>query len=514
MARRRNHETYDSASNLPFWVWVVFGCGLVMRLVLAQSFELRTDEAYYWTQSKEWVFSFLDHPPMVAWFIKLGTSLFGDTVLGVRIMFILALFFSQVLIVEITRMLTRDRRSLIFATLALEAMLYYATMGVIVAPDGPLIFFVLLMVYALVKLELSGEAWLWVLAGMAAGLAALSKYLIIFVLPAVLAFVLITKRNRKWLTTPWPWLAGLLAVFIFSPTLLWNATNEWASFRFQGARVVSFESFSLKTILDFFGLQFGLVGLLLFPLLVLGMIRIFLRGWLEGQGGVVLISLIPLTLLSYFFYRSLNLRINVTWPLLIWPLATIAFALFLDRQFEKESLLVWKLSKAGLGIGFVFVALAYFYYVFDTKARLGRTDPLGAEAGFEEVAQKTLAEMTRRRATWLATTDYRTYAMMRWHLRGEAVTVVQLNERARYMGFKPVSRARIDDQRGLHLAPLGKNNPAVWVTIPTSRERIGTIEREWRGLMIEGYILDEIKPYKPDLEPLKDTPLFKPRILA
>ncbi|HEX4298788.1 MAG TPA: glycosyltransferase, partial [Devosia sp.] len=40
----------------------------VMRLVYASLIDLRTDEAYYWTWSKESVLSFLDHPPMIAWF--------------------------------------------------------------------------------------------------------------------------------------------------------------------------------------------------------------------------------------------------------------------------------------------------------------------------------------------------------------------------------------------------------------------------------------------------------------
>jgi 4-amino-4-deoxy-L-arabinose transferase-like glycosyltransferase len=514
MARRRNNERDETSPHLPFWVWVILGIGLISRLILAQSLELRTDEAYYWTQSKEWVFSYLDHPPMVAWFIKLGTGLFGDTLLGVRIMFILALFFSQYLVAEITRMMTRDRRALLFATLALEAMLYYATMGVIVAPDGPLILFSLLMAYALVQLEFSGDERLWVLAGAAAGLAALSKYLIIFFAPALLLYLFISKRNRKWLTTPWPWLALLLAVFIFSPVLLWNAVNDWASFRFQGARVIAAEGFHIQLVFDYLGLQFGLVGLLLFPLLLWGAMRVFWRGWFEGNGALTLIALLPLTVFGYFLYRSFGLRINVTWPLIIWPFAVIATAIHLDRLFEKGGVWSWKWAKIALSLGFISVALAYFYYVFDTKARLGKNDPIGAEAGFEEVAEQVLAEMVKRRASWLATTDYRTYAMMKWHLRAEPIQVVQLNERARFLGFKPTPRGRIDEQRGLHLAPMGKYNPAVWVSIPTSRERIGTFERTWRGLKIESYIVDEVKPYKPELEPPKDSPLYKPRVLA
>ncbi len=34
----------------------------VAKLIAAATMELRTDEAYHWTWSKEWVLSYLDHP--------------------------------------------------------------------------------------------------------------------------------------------------------------------------------------------------------------------------------------------------------------------------------------------------------------------------------------------------------------------------------------------------------------------------------------------------------------------
>ena len=56
-----------------------------MRIVYAGLIDLRTDEAYYWTWSKENVLCFLDHPPMIAWFIRFGTAIFGDTNFGVTV---------------------------------------------------------------------------------------------------------------------------------------------------------------------------------------------------------------------------------------------------------------------------------------------------------------------------------------------------------------------------------------------------------------------------------------------
>src|ERR1700733_7217747 len=62
---------------------------LLLRLVRAAYTPLTFDEAYYWTWSKHLAFGYYDHPPMVAFVIRLGTLIAGDTQLGVRLVSIL-----------------------------------------------------------------------------------------------------------------------------------------------------------------------------------------------------------------------------------------------------------------------------------------------------------------------------------------------------------------------------------------------------------------------------------------
>src|ERR1700710_225490 len=79
-----------------------------MRAIYAGVIELRTDEAYYWTWSKESVLSFLDHPPMIAWFIRFGTAIFGDTNFGARFAGLLAMLVTQLLLADIVRRVARE----------------------------------------------------------------------------------------------------------------------------------------------------------------------------------------------------------------------------------------------------------------------------------------------------------------------------------------------------------------------------------------------------------------------
>src|SRR5580704_2288223 len=208
----------------------------VLRAVYASVIDLRTDEAYYWTWSKESVLSFLDHPPMIAWFIRFGTSIFGDANLGVRFAGIVAMLATQLLLADIVRRLTHDVRAVVLAVLMPEAALYYGLLMTKVSPDVALIPFALAMVWALIRLHESGNPRWWLAAGLFAGLALLSKFTAVMLLPAVAAFMLVPPWRRRWLFSPYPWVAALIAVVLFLPVLIWNFQHEWASFRFQWVR--------------------------------------------------------------------------------------------------------------------------------------------------------------------------------------------------------------------------------------------------------------------------------------
>ena len=52
-------------------------------------------------------------------------------------------------------------------------------------------------------------------------------------------YALLTPGARRVLWSPGPYLAVLIGFAAFTPVILWNAENEWASFLFQGGRAVS-----------------------------------------------------------------------------------------------------------------------------------------------------------------------------------------------------------------------------------------------------------------------------------
>jgi hypothetical protein len=489
-----------------------------MRLIFASVIDLRTDEAYYWTWSKENVLCFLDHPPMIAWFIRFGTAIFGDTNLGVRFAGILAMLVTQLLLADIARRVTRDRRAVVLAILMPEAALYYGLLMAKVAPDVALIPFAVAMVWALVRLSESGDGRWWLAAGLFAGLALLSKFTAVMLLPAVAAFMLVPDWRRRWLLSPYPWAAAAIAVALFLPVLIWNAGHDWASFRFQLVRATAIHEWSLRTVGDFIGLQLGQAGFVLLPVVLSASALMAWRGYRRKNAVDILLSTSVLVPFAYFFLKSFTLRVGDTWPMFMWPIGFAAAAITI-ATLPRENFPAWAIKSANawthaaVASGIGIVVLVFLYYVAVPWNFIGRADPIGSEAGYQDVVDRARAELQKTGATWIATTDYRTYAMLRWFF-GNRVPVIQINERGRFLGFRDPGMNSIQGHTGLYVAREPDNANPVWASTTAIKEPLERVKRSWRGVVMDTYALEKLTGWTPELSPPLDSPLFPPRVLA
>ncbi len=490
-----------------------------MRMIYAGVMELRTDEAYYWTWSKESALSFLDHPPGIAWMIRFGTAIFGDTSLGVRFGGIVAMLATQLLLADIVRRITHDFRAVMFAVLMPEAALYYGLLMAKVAPDTAMIPFAIAMLWALVRLAGSNNPRWWLAAGLFAGLALLSKFTAIMLLPAVAAFLLVPDWRQRWLFSLYPWLAALIATVVFLPVLIWNAQHDWASFRFQFVRAVATHELSWRTVGEFIGLQFGLVGFVLLPVVLSGVTLTAWRGYRTREPVAILLSTAVLVPFLYFFWKSLTLRVGDTWPMFLWPAGFVATAInltLLSRDGWPDWMVKSSFGWARVAVisGIAFVVGVFFYYVAAPWNFIGRTDPVGGEAGYARVVERARDQLQKTGATWIATTDYRTYAMLRWYFNGSGVPVVQVNERGRFQDFRDPGMDRIRDHVGLYVGRAPDDRLPLWNLTSAKRQPLERVERSWRGIVMDTYALERLTGWTPELSPPMDSPLFRWRVLA
>ena len=176
-----------------------------------------------------------------------------------------------------------------------------------------------------------------------------------------------------------------------------------------------------------------------------------------------------------------------------------------------RSTIFW--ARAAIASGIVFVVAVFLYYVATPWNFIGRADPVGGEAGYQQVVERAQAELQKTGATWIATTDYRTYAMLRWFFNGR-VPVIQINERGRFMGFRDPGLDLIGGHTGLYVGREPDDKTPIWASTTAVREPLERVERNWRGIVMDTYTLEKLTGWTPELSPPPDSPLFRWRVLA
>jgi len=300
--------------------------------------------------------------------------------------------------------------------------------------------------------------------------------------------------------------------------LIWNAQHDWVSFRFQLVRATAPRDFSFRTLGDYIGLQLGQVGFVLLPVTLCALTLTAWRGYRRREPVAILLSTAVLVPFLYFLWKSLTLRIGDTWPMFMWPIAFAAVAInvvTLPQEGWPTSMIrsTVRWARVAVVTGIAMVVLVFLYYVAAPWNFLGRADPIGSEAGYQQVAARVEQELAKTGATWIATSDYRTYAMMRWFFRGR-VPVIQVNERARFMGFRDPGMNLIAGHPGVYVVREPDNTGRVWTDTTARREPLGSVQRTWRGTVMDSYALERLTGWTPDLSPPPDSPLYQWRWLA
>ncbi len=159
---------------------VILGA-LALRLALAASIGLGTDEIYTVAVSRQLSLSYFDHPPLHQWITHAAALLLGEG-RQTRLPFILLFAGTSWLIFLITRRLYGAQAGF-WAVVTLNLSAFFTlSAGSWIVPDGALLFCLALAAWALARelFPLAGESpapWTnWLVAGAAIGLAGLAKY--------------------------------------------------------------------------------------------------------------------------------------------------------------------------------------------------------------------------------------------------------------------------------------------------------------------------------------------------
>ncbi len=357
---------------------------LLIRLFIIGHLGLGDDEAYYWDWSRHLSLSYFDHPPLIAFLIALFVWIGGNSAFFVRLGVVLLFSISNILIFQICRRLF-DEKAGFFAILLINIVPIYALGAIFAAPDGPLGFFFIASIYFFIRTQETNKNYNWYLWGVFLGLALLSKYNGALIVISYIFYFLLSANRSRYLKNPNIYVALLLAAVIFSPVIVWNYQNHWASFQFQFGGGHK-GHFSIYNLLLFLGSQAGLLGILLYPLLILATVVAGYRG-IKGKDEkyLLLFSLAAPTLIL-FHLASPFLSFKPHWTALGYLPMIICLVPIAFEKWAKNSVRI--MSIAAVSLAFIFTAVIHiwaFHPILGGNIVPSRVDVTNELYGWKEV---------------------------------------------------------------------------------------------------------------------------------
>ncbi len=394
---------------------------ILARFIAGTVLPLSADEAYYWLWSRHLDWGYYDHPPLIAFAIRAGTAMFGETAFGVRLIGLLASIVASIAVWRAGAIILKNEKAGGYACLFFNLSLMVAVEAMVATPDTLAIAAAALFLLALAKVEESGRGAWWLAAGAAAGVGLLAKYTTFFLGAGTLVWLLADLRQRRWLLTVWPYVGAIVAAAVFVPNLWWNQTHGWMTFAFQFGRVGD-GHFTLRYLAEFLGAQIGLATPFIFILAVMG---VFSR-----REGSILAPALIWPSIAYFVVHALHDRVQGNWPSFLYPAIAVAAADAASRTDWQgwAQRLSWISRRVAVPVAAALLVLLYVQALTGIVP-LGRKDPVQRllAFGLPDMSKDIVRLVSAHRASGILTTDYAMTAWLRFYLPAD-LPIIQIDE--------------------------------------------------------------------------------------
>jgi Dolichyl-phosphate-mannose-protein mannosyltransferase len=203
----------------------------ILHLATNGRYGFHRDELQFLSDARHLDWGFVSYPPMTSFLERIGLSLFGLSLVGLRLFSVIA----QAAVIFFSGLMARDlgggRLAQFTAafTVALSPLpLFEGTEFQYSSFD--LLWWVLAAYFTIRVLRTEDPRW-WLGTGAAVGLGLLTKYSIVFYIAGILGGLVLT-RARRYFVNGWFWAGIGVACLIFLPNLLWLMRHDFISYHF------------------------------------------------------------------------------------------------------------------------------------------------------------------------------------------------------------------------------------------------------------------------------------------
>ena len=193
----RDQMHSGSSISLTQWALITIAVSIIYRIYFAALSPLSGDEALYWSYSQNLSPGFIDHPFLNPLMISLGTSLFGDTSIGVRFVSILLSIPASWAIWRAAQIMTEDDAAGPWAAILFNLTLAVLFVAMAATSDMLVVTTSAFLLYSVAQINATEDDTWWLAIGAALGLGMCAKYTTAFFVFGLLIWMIEAPDKRK-----------------------------------------------------------------------------------------------------------------------------------------------------------------------------------------------------------------------------------------------------------------------------------------------------------------------------
>jgi Dolichyl-phosphate-mannose-protein mannosyltransferase len=333
---------------------------MLIHLLTNGRYGFHRDEFQFLSDARHLDWGFVAYPPFTPFVERVGLQLFGVSLVGLRLLSVVAQALAIVVAGLMARELGGGRLAQVTSALAVATSALPVFEGTEFQYSSFDYLWWVLIAYCVIRLLKTEDPRWWLAIGVFVGMGLMTKYSILFFIAGILGGMVLSSA-RRYFASGWFWGGVAVALVIFAPNFLWQVRHGFISIDFL--RHIHVRDVRLGRANGFLKDQFVIcVNLATAPIWIAGIVH-FLRN--ERYRMLGWMYVIPFAL--FFVGKGRGYYLAAAYPMLLAMGAVVW-----ERRVAGLTR-VWR--RVVLGVGFTAMA-AYGVFIYSVIVPLASDGPL------------------------------------------------------------------------------------------------------------------------------------------
>ena len=226
---RSNPDSSTRTSLLP--VFCIALAAAAVHIATNGRYGFHRDELQFLSDARHLDWGYVSYPPLTPFIQHIGLSLFGLSLIGLRMFSVIA----QATVIVVSAFMARDLGGGRLAQVTTALAVALSPLPIFEATEFQYTSFVflwwVLVAWFTIRLLTTENPRYWLAIGAALGLGLITKYSVVFFIAGILVGMALSPA-RRYFASKWFWSGVTLALLIFLPNLVWLIRHDFISYKF------------------------------------------------------------------------------------------------------------------------------------------------------------------------------------------------------------------------------------------------------------------------------------------